>query len=62
MTVAELTDYLACFPPRDELAVEVLNTISQALVDTTYDIALSSDTRHLGLVIAVETQKFESGN
>ena len=57
MTVAGLMDYLASFSPDDELEVEVWDTVLQACIDTTYDIALGG-MQHPSLVIAVEAQKF----
>ena len=57
MTVAGLMDYLASFSPDDELEVEVWDTVLQACIDTTYDIALGG-MQHPSLVVAVEAQKF----
>ena len=61
MTVADLMDYLASFSPVDELEVEVRDTVSQACLDTTYDIALGGNIHYPSLVVAVEAQKFEHG-
>ena len=62
MTVAGLMGYLDSFSPQEELSIETRDVFSQALVDVTSDITVSGDTLHPSLVIAIETQKFDSGN
>ena len=58
MTVAEIRDYLNGFAPKDELTVEIYESVSHRYIDLTFDIAFQYEAQSPTLTIAIEAEKF----
>ena len=65
MKVLELLNYLSLYSNDDELQIDIYDTFSQKLIDTTSDIIFNSASHFPTLKIDVETgklsNKFEQG-